>query len=176
MIFISICYNHWYNQNFRIDGIETTIFQKLLGLNLLPYLFYFLIGVWIKIDWSFFSKFLVGKGYIWVSSYLLFYLLFSVVLNKYEVSYWPNFYGLLSTLLLLFAVISIAFTSVGSKRLLNGIDLSYGIYLYHMPLINLGLSLGFFNNIWALVLIFLATILISVFSWFTIEKPALNLK
>ena len=35
-IIISIWYNYWYSQNFRIEGLETTIFQKLLGLNLLP--------------------------------------------------------------------------------------------------------------------------------------------
>ena len=113
---------------------------------------------------------------MWLGLYLMYYFVFSIVFNKYEVSYWPNYYGLISTFILLFTVISLAYTSINSKKFLNGIDLSYGIYLYHMPLINLGLSLGFYNNIFVIFLIFLVTLIISIFSWYFIEKPALNLK
>ncbi|TCV10499.1 hypothetical protein EDC17_103231 [Sphingobacterium alimentarium] len=91
-------------------------------------------------------------------------------------TYWPNFYGLFSTFLLLGTTISIAYTNVPQKKFFNGNDLSYGMYLFHMPIVNLAMYLGFYDNYWVLVVVFVFTFFISFLSWKFIEKPALNLK
>ena len=51
-------------------------------------------------------------------------------------------------------------------------DLSYGTYIWHMPIINLLLVLSFKSMALAVVLTFAVALL----SWFAIEKPALKLK
>ena len=51
-------------------------------------------------------------------------------------------------------------------------DLSYGIYIWHMPVINFLLVLAMPSA----SLAFSLTIMISGLSWFFVEKPALKLK
>jgi peptidoglycan/LPS O-acetylase OafA/YrhL len=52
------------------------------------------------------------------------------------------------------------------------VDLSYGAYIWHMPIINLLLVLGIANAPLAVVFTFIAATL----SWFLVENPALRLK
>ncbi len=52
------------------------------------------------------------------------------------------------------------------------VDLSYGAYVWHMPVINLLLVLAI-PSAWMAVLL---TFLIATLSWFLVEKPALKLK
>ncbi len=51
-------------------------------------------------------------------------------------------------------------------------DLSYGVYVWHAPIINLLLVLGIPSPLLVIVLTFFFAIL----SWFLVEKPALKLK
>ena len=56
-------------------------------------------------------------------------------------------------------------------------DYSYGIYIYHYPIIQALLWLGFLNNSPSLLvggISLLATLPIAVFSWFWIERPFLR--
>ncbi|TCV10498.1 acyltransferase-like protein [Sphingobacterium alimentarium] len=76
LIGISILYNFWYNDNFKARAQDLNIIQKLLGLNLLPYLFYFLIGVLIKIKWEVIKIYFVNKGFVWLSCYFSYYIIF----------------------------------------------------------------------------------------------------
>ena len=83
----------------------------------------------------------------------------------------------LSYLLLAALVFRLAFTRPPlSDRLLHRNDVSYGIYIYHMPVINLLVHHGFVGSSWAVVAASLATLLLAVASWFCIERPALRLK
>jgi peptidoglycan/LPS O-acetylase OafA/YrhL len=52
-------------------------------------------------------------------------------------------------------------------------DLSYGAYIWHMPIINLMLVLGVPNG-WPIAIV--ATFLMAAASWFLIERPALHMK
>lgn len=55
-----------------------------------------------------------------------------------------------------------------------GADFSYGVYIWHMPVINFILFLGMSH--YAALAAFLGTAVISMLSWFMVEKPALKLK
>jgi len=51
-------------------------------------------------------------------------------------------------------------------------DLSYGIYVYHMPILLATSARGLHN--WPLILAF--TVGFSALSWYLVEKPVLSLK
>lgn len=73
-------------------------------------------------------------------------------------------------------VFSLAFSNVGlSKTVLRGNDFSYGIYIYHMPLLYLLLYLKM-DGVLGLVVLSLAVIISSSISWFFVERPCLRLK
>lgn len=55
-------------------------------------------------------------------------------------------------------------------------DISYGIYLYHFPIIQLLVFLGIFeiNIYWGAALAFIVTLMMSLLSWHFLEKPFLK--
>ena len=62
------------------------------------------------------------------------------------------------------------------SNILKGYDISYGVYIYHMVIINVVIHFGFFKGWPAVFISFLLTTLLALFSWIIIEKPALRLK
>jgi peptidoglycan/LPS O-acetylase OafA/YrhL len=80
-------------------------------------------------------------------------------------------------LLLAAVVFSAAYTGAGwSHRLLHGNDVSYGIYIYHIPVVNLLMQLGLVGAAWHVVLVLLATGVLATLSWWLVERPSLRLK
>jgi peptidoglycan/LPS O-acetylase OafA/YrhL len=55
-------------------------------------------------------------------------------------------------------------------------DLSYGVYIWHMPIINLLLVLAVKGHVEPFWYAFIATYVVAALSWFVVEKPALRLK
>jgi peptidoglycan/LPS O-acetylase OafA/YrhL len=62
-----------------------------------------------------------------------------------------------------------------SKSILSDNDLSYGIYIYHMPVINIAIFLGCKGASWIPVIVIVSAFLAAI-SWFAVERPALRLK
>jgi peptidoglycan/LPS O-acetylase OafA/YrhL len=63
-----------------------------------------------------------------------------------------------------------------AHRLLRRNDISYGTYIYHMPVVNLFVYFGLLHNTryaWAALTL---TIVLAAASWVLIEKPAMALK
>jgi len=178
MILISVLFNIWYRIHYLDPAYveRRSNLEKLYGLNLLPYLFYFLLGSLIYHNWNRIYKLYEGKGLYWLIAYIAYSLIFSAVLQKYEPSYWPDIYGITGTMLLVQATISMAFTGNSwSRKILKGNDISYGIYLYHMPVINTFIYYGYGGSQY-LLLVTIISVVLATFSWKLVEKPALNLK
>jgi len=72
----------------------------------------------------------------------------------------------------MFYVCLILFVAFGLPIKRLPFDFSYGIYIWHMPVINLLLVLNIDNPTLAALL----TLLVAANSWFLVEKPALRLK
>lgn len=143
-----------------------------------PHAFMFLIGVLAYMHFERLKPFVQGRFLYWLAGYLAFMLTIDKV---YGLSGWAlhSFFPVMlaQRLLLAGVVLSLAFSWAGlSRRLLRGNDISYGVYIYHMVVINVLLELGM-NGSWsdfgvAVVL----TAAAATASWILIEKPVLTLK
>jgi len=153
------------NINDRIN-----IYKKLLSVSFLPWLYMFILGA-IAYKFSSVTK-LVTKVHVLIviGIYILSYILSRDFiwgnLNPISVSY----------LMMPMLILKIAYTAPQlSDKILKKNDISYGLYIFHMPIINYflhqqitGLA-GFFLTI-------LLTVTIASISWFFYEKKILSFK
>ena len=87
-----------------------------------------------------------------------------------------NSMGLLNYLAMCALTLSIAYSYRSfSDRVLKRNDLSYGVYVFHMPVINILVHFGVMGPA-GFVVAFVSTFVLATLSWFVIEKPALKLK
>lgn len=55
-------------------------------------------------------------------------------------------------------------------------DFTYGIYIYHMLVVNIFIQLGYMGGVENLFLALLLSIICGIMSYFFVEKPFLKLK
>lgn len=157
---------------------ESRLAGKLLHVSLAPYLHYFFLGVWSFFLWDRIKVFFENKFYWWLLAYVAYILIFHVLLNWYQPSYYPGILAWIANSLQWCMVLSFAFTSPSlSYSILKDNDISYGLYIYHMVIVNCILSISLpFNPQIKLTIMLLATIAIAFLSWRYIEMPALRQK
>lgn len=154
-------------------GERVTMSEKLLAVSLIPYLFFFLVGVATRLIYERYPAVFRGKAALWAAVYTawvglsLFLGLRGSVGNQLSVA---------AILLLAALMVSLAFTRPdASARFLRHNDISYGVYIYHMPVINV-LVFGGITGTRGFVAALLATVILAILSWRLVEKPALTLK
>ena len=145
------------------------IFFKIINVSFIPWLYMFLLGV-------IFYKF---KNFSNIYKNLPISLLLMIFLISYFFTKsfgWGNQINPVSYFILGLLIIKLATTSPSlSISILKNNDISYGIYIFHMPVINYLLYKNIdypLNFLLAIVLI----LLLSSISWFFIEKPFLSFK
>ncbi|MCW8965551.1 MAG: acyltransferase [Candidatus Pacearchaeota archaeon] len=106
--------------------------------------------------------------------YLKWSILPLIVIFLFDGSGWLfNYNGnSLGVLYYLFYVLFIFYIAFGAKYIPLRFDISYGVYVWHMVVINLLLVI----NIKSVLLVFFLTISFAFVSWFFVEKPSLKLK
>jgi peptidoglycan/LPS O-acetylase OafA/YrhL len=125
-----------------------TVIIKLLQVSIFPHLFNFLLGGMIYVLWDKIQNHIEGKGMIWLVILLGYILLFGYGLQWVRISYYPNFFGFIYTTLLSITVISLAFTrKYLAHKILRGNDISYGLYIFHMPVVNFFLQINLKNKL-----------------------------
>jgi peptidoglycan/LPS O-acetylase OafA/YrhL len=158
--------------NFWLAGREDTTIHKLMGVSIFPFLYNFLIGSFLYFEWEKVRQFFEGKALWWLLAFAAYCGLFSV-----RPDYYPTATQFVANLLLACLTISCAFTANAlSERLLRGYDISYGVYIYHMVIINSLIALGFFGQIQYFLLMLLLTTVMALLSWIFVERKALRLK
>jgi peptidoglycan/LPS O-acetylase OafA/YrhL len=172
---LSVAYNIWY-QPYKFSA-ERSPFIKLVGVTPGPYLFYFLLGAITSNNWEKIKKWYEGKGWFWLAGYCIYCFIFSYWLHKFQPGYWTNLYHFISIVLLSQSVIALAYTHKQlSYKLLHGNDLSFGIYIYHMPVINVLLALGYGGYNYSFIIVCISVTILAGASWRFVEKPALARK
>ena len=170
---ISIAFNYYQQQMVA----EHKTIGSLMGVFILHYLYFFCSGIILYLNFERLKKFLVGKGWIWIGLFILYTVIFHNWLNYFENVYETSLAGIIGESLLAIATISAAYSKISlSSKILSGNDLSYGIYIYHMPVINYFYTQTKYITPLKFVSILAAIVVIAFFSWRIIEKNVLKLK
>lgn len=150
-----------------------SVIWKLYRVSFLPWVYMFLFGALVQRNFDFFSSLLSGLPALPLT---LGYLVVMYVVSESGVEFGnsipPYIYFPLALLVFRLAY---AFINV-SASFLRGNDLSYGIYIWHMPLVNQLLYMKDQIGVLDVILIIVGSVLLAALSWFTIEKHALQLK
>ena len=145
--------------------------SKLIGVSVFPYLYIFLLGSLLYYNWGKVRVLFEKKAYIFVIVYAL-YVNF-VDAPSYSITSVTVF---IANILLCLMSISLAYTLPKIGKILNGFDLSYGLYVYHMVVVNVFVQLGLIGNIKYAILALTISICLGMLSWWFIERKALQLK
>jgi peptidoglycan/LPS O-acetylase OafA/YrhL len=144
---------------------------SLLGATLAPYLWMFLVGVSIQRNWSTVRGWLYGRAHWWGLGYLM----LCAAARWLGVETGGNYMNPVYLLPLAGLIVSLATSAPQlSDTILRHHDVSYGLYLYHMLVIDLLVGLAAPSG-WAS---FAAAIIVSLglaaLSWTLVEKPYLR--
>lgn len=149
------------------------LFVKLFSVTIIPYFYNFAIGVYFAKYRKKMIKYLEDKFWYWFIIYNIYIYGFNVY-PEYKIT----IYSLISNILLSILTLSFALSCKKINNILpKNLDISYGVYLYHMLFLNyfiykFGRSM---NNEIILIYVFV-TIIIAILSWKIIEKPLIDKK
>lgn len=150
---------------FSFDFAQGKTLYDFLALTPLVWGWMFLFGV---LAFKYFDYISIYISRFWVS-YLVIVFIAWLGFDGYFLKSAGNELGVVYFLFYVMAVLHLAF---GVRYFRLSFDLSYGVYIWHMVVINVLLVAGMKVPVVALLL----TVLMAVVSWFFIEKPSLKLK
>jgi len=170
LFFIAAC-SILFNAYLSYLGREEEVIVKLARVSVLPYFYCFLVGAIMYVYWVKIKKFIEGKVHYW----LVIFISFCLIVDTHP-SYYPKNIQMISNIFLSVLTISLAYTLPATGKILKGNDISYGIYIYHMLVINSLVALGYVGKIKYLVSAIVLTAILSSVSWFFVERKALSFK
>ena len=156
----------------RLEGVLPQMVTKLIGVTVLPYLYFLVAGMvgWYHRD-AIIPALKKVKWFV-LAAYVLWKLAENHLVFPHALD--GVMYNTVTTLLM--AVLIFSFGFIGKWRMKH--DLTYGFYLYHMVFINLAIELGFVSLVpwWSglllLCVICVLTILSAYLSQRFVENPA----
>lgn len=164
------------NLYLRLYPDWTNIGLKLVYVSFLPWIYMFMLGSFLAN-----SPKLMNQLHQWLRLRWLVpaYVASMVLIGSYEDNA-NNAINPISFLLLAGCVLRLSSVRLPlPERLAQFIarqDFSYGLYLYHMPVLNLLIFLGWFSARGNLAAVFAVTAVLAMASWYVVEKPALQHK
>jgi peptidoglycan/LPS O-acetylase OafA/YrhL len=151
------------------------ILFKLLHVTVVPHWWMFLLGILIHRHFDSIRRWLEGRFLWYFGGYILFMTALHTLVDFRSILYYLCY--LPSRGILAMGTIAAAYSARSlSRRILHGMDLSYGTYLYHSVVINVFVELGWMTSMVAVVQVFAVSIAIALLSWHLVEKPALARK
>jgi len=143
----------------------------MLQVTLAPYLWLFLVGVSIQRNWSTVRGWLSGRAHWWGIGYLM----LCAAAKWLRVDTGGNNMNPVYLLPLAGLIVSLAMSAPQlSHRILRHNDVSYGLYLYHMLVIDLLVGLAAPWGWASFVAAIIASLGLAALSWILIEKHYLR--
>ena len=137
-----------------LSNFVPEIVEKLFRQTFLPYIWIFALGAMICENFDGWKEHLIR--YWWI------FLIASAVatFNKFDI----GTYGIIKVLCLALAVIgfSYRFPELNIKK-----DISYGLYIYHMIVINVMIEIGVIGNIGSILIVFIVSAILALISYHT---------
>ena len=169
VIFIFMLLNI-YNSQFVYHKDPDNILNKFFNVSFIPWFYIFLLGAF----------FLLFKEYIYFTLKINFFIFLFLLIILKNISddfglNWYNSIHPLGYLMIVTIIIHVAFLKTIPPNILRKRDISYGIYICHLPIINFILYM-YGNGYWQWIFSVLGTISIAVLSWHLIERPFLKIK
>ncbi len=151
---------------------QENIIFKIIRISFFPWFYMFLLGMFFQTNFDTLYRYLKNRAVYLLAAYVV----VSFICIKAGISYFNNMNPLIF-LFLAVTVFSMAYSFPSlSRKLLNGNDISYGIYIYHMPVVNFLLYHNLYGGIQHAAMLFAATFTFATISWLLIERPSLRLK
>jgi peptidoglycan/LPS O-acetylase OafA/YrhL len=145
----------------------------IAALTLPAYLWIFALGILIQRNLARFRPLLSGKLHWWSVGYAV----VTVLAHRMGWRVAGNTINPLSLVVLAGLVSSAAFTCSNlGERLLKRNDLSYGLYIYHAPVLNVLLAAAAVPALWSIPACVGTTLALAALSWWLVEKPFLRRK
>lgn len=176
LIITSLSFSLNYFLEYGLDReLKDCIAIKAILLTPFPWVGMFCVGIFANNNLNYLVSILSGRFLPVLCVFMLFAIVPFFVPRNIFFGF-GNHIGLVNYFLLCALILSGAFTNKTlATSLLKKHDLSYGIYIYHQPLLNVFLVLGFVSMS-GLILCLMFVILLAFISWKFIERPVLNLK
>ncbi len=144
---------------------------SLLGMTLAPYLWMFLVGVSIQRNWSTVRGWLFGRAHWWGLGYLM----LCAAGRWLRVDTGGNYMSPVYLLPLAGLIVSLATSAPQlSDRILRHHDVSYGLYLYHMLVVDLLVVLAAPSGWAPIAAAIIVSLGLAALSWTLVEKPYLR--
>lgn len=149
-------------------GLNMNAFGNNAASSTLAAMFcYFGVGIIARLNWADIKGGFEGKAHWWTLAHVVNFLL---IPHSHLVP--AAAIPLVLSLTLAPMVISWAFSFRAASKVLCGVDLSYGLYLFHVPLIHTLRGAGA-EGITGVILALGSSLLTALLSWYYVEKPAL---
>lgn len=148
-------------------------YWKLARVSFFPWIYMFLVGILAQRNFQFLTRYL-RKHQLLLA--LPVYMLYTHFMRTHgfrlDNSISP---------LLFFPLVAIVFIAAYSapdlaRKTLRRQDISYGIYIYHIPIMNMFLYYHYKSSLMYTGLVLLITLAVALASWFLIERPCLKQK
>ena len=146
---------------------------KLIGLTPFPWLGMFCVGILAQRNLSRILPIVTGRAW-------LFGAIYAGVVALTASGHWPillfgtsRYVSVINFAALALFTLALAYTNQGlAQRVLRRNDISYGLYLVHLPIMNALLAIGFTGFAGA-ALATLASVVLAILIWTCIERPIL---
>jgi peptidoglycan/LPS O-acetylase OafA/YrhL len=157
--------------NLNSSGPKAPVWVLLINQTFVPHLWLFGLGILAYLRYDF-LKARLTRGWLLLAVYLV----LSFAGMRLEITTSPIYY-LAARLLLCATVFSLgAHSRPVARKLLRGWDLSYGLYVFHMLVVNTFIALGLqgsWTNVFSIIAI---SISIAALSWRFVEGPSIRMR
>lgn len=174
LLLLFACINYDYHHLGLVEGgIEQFISYKVYGVSFVPWVWMFLVGVLFQRYFTQLHRVLAGRFLVLWLAYLVL-AMFAHRLFGLSIGNNLNFF---LYILLALVVFSGAYSNTGlAERLLGSTDISYGLYIYHAPLVHLMQHFGLSGSIACVPVLLMVSAGFGLLSWRMIERPCMYFK